>query len=281
MGEYQYYEFWAVDKPLTESQQSKISDLSSRAYVTSREASFMYNYSDFRGDPFKLVSQYFDLMLYIANWGGRQLMMRFPRGILEEELVKEYCQFDSVDFTRTKKHVILNFSFSDEDLACWTDGEGWLASLSQLREDLIAGDYRSLYLIWLKGAMEALYMEDVEYDMLEPPIPYDLGKLSKTLESFVDFFGIDERLIDEAAKMSPKSKRKGKKSSLEQYIKELPKSEMVNFLKRLSRDESGLSQLLNKRLMEFAPESNMMQANSTRSIGELLEAADIFEFEEE
>ena len=38
MSEYQYYEFRAIDRPLTETQKAKISALSSRAHVTSHVA---------------------------------------------------------------------------------------------------------------------------------------------------------------------------------------------------------------------------------------------------
>ena len=56
MSEYQYYEFRAIDRPLTGRQKASVSALSSRAYVTSHAASFVYNYGDFRGDPEKLMS---------------------------------------------------------------------------------------------------------------------------------------------------------------------------------------------------------------------------------
>ncbi|MBL0701999.1 MAG: hypothetical protein JJV91_00790 [Desulfosarcina sp.] len=78
MSEYQYYEFRAIDTPLAESQKAEVSRLSSRAYVTSHSATFVYNYSDFSGNTEKLMATYFDSMLYMANWGTRQLIFRFP-----------------------------------------------------------------------------------------------------------------------------------------------------------------------------------------------------------
>jgi len=78
MSEYQYYEFRAIDKSLTEAQKAKVSALSSRVYVTSHSASFVYNYGDFPGDTEKLMTSYFDAMLYMANWGSRHLMFRIP-----------------------------------------------------------------------------------------------------------------------------------------------------------------------------------------------------------
>ena len=47
MSEYQYYEFQAIDKPLTETEQKKISSLSNRVELTAMTAKFVYNYSDF------------------------------------------------------------------------------------------------------------------------------------------------------------------------------------------------------------------------------------------
>jgi hypothetical protein len=67
MSEYQYYEFCAIDQPLSDKQRKEISSLSSRAHVTSHKASFVYHYSDFRGDEKKLMEEHFDMMLYMAG----------------------------------------------------------------------------------------------------------------------------------------------------------------------------------------------------------------------
>jgi hypothetical protein len=53
MSEYQYYEFRAIDSPLTANQKESLSSLSSRARVTSHSVSYVYNYSDFHDKSFK------------------------------------------------------------------------------------------------------------------------------------------------------------------------------------------------------------------------------------
>ena len=65
MSEYQYYEFQAIDNRLTEKEMDAISKLSSRVELSPTQAIFTYSYSDFRGDPLKLVEKYFDMMLYV------------------------------------------------------------------------------------------------------------------------------------------------------------------------------------------------------------------------
>ena len=79
MSAYQYYEFQAIDRPLSADQQARVATLSSRAHVTAHMTMFVYNYGDFRGDPEQLLRDYFDAMLYMANWGARSGEPCYPR----------------------------------------------------------------------------------------------------------------------------------------------------------------------------------------------------------
>jgi hypothetical protein len=82
MSEYQYYEFQALDRPLTASEQAYISSLSSRVQLSATNAIFTYSYGDFRGEPKEVLEKCFDIMLYMANWGTRQLMFCFPKTVV-------------------------------------------------------------------------------------------------------------------------------------------------------------------------------------------------------
>src|SRR5262249_191273 len=252
MSEYQYYEFQAIDRPLTADQQAKVAMLSSRAHVTAHMASFVYNYGDFRGDPEQLLCDYFDAMLYMANWGARRLMFRIPGDLIDMKRAKLYCISEDIDLRRTpnKQHVIVDLEFNDEELAEWTEGEGWLDALIALREELIQSDFRVLYLAWLKAAEIAVEMEDIAEDTLEPPVPAGLGQLSPALETFVRFLDIDEALLAVAAQHS--EKRRQESPQLEPWIAKLPAADQHDFLVRLSRGEPNLSVLLRRRLQELA-----------------------------
>jgi hypothetical protein len=59
MSEYQYYEFKAVDKPLTEKDMQALRDLSTRAQITPTSFVNEYHWGNFKGDPLKLVERYF------------------------------------------------------------------------------------------------------------------------------------------------------------------------------------------------------------------------------
>ncbi len=51
MGEYQYYEFLAVDRPLKADQLDALRALSTRAEITSTTFVNTYHWGDFRGIP--------------------------------------------------------------------------------------------------------------------------------------------------------------------------------------------------------------------------------------
>ena len=62
MSEYQYYEFRAVEHPLTRDQMDALRALSSRAAITPTSFQNTYNYGDFRGDPRELMKTCFDAL---------------------------------------------------------------------------------------------------------------------------------------------------------------------------------------------------------------------------
>ena len=277
MSEYQYYEFRAIDHPLTEAQKDKVAALSSRAQVTSHVASFVYNYGDFRGDPEQLLSDYFDAMLYMANWGSRQLMFRIPRALIDSQHVGQYCVSEAIDrrMTKNKQYVIVDIDFHDEEQADWTEGEGWLDDLVGLREELIHGDFRMLYLAWLKAADGAVAMAEIAADSLEPPVPDGLGQLSPALMTFVRFLDIDAAMIAVAAQNSRKQLEAP--SQLDTWIAKLPEAERHDFLVRLSRGEKNMSILLNRRLQQLATAAQPRTSDAVlerRSISALLETAE-------
>ena len=71
MSEYQYYEFLALDQPLSAEDLAYVRTLSRRVQSTPTQAMFTYSYGDFPGDPVNLLAKHYDVMLYLANWGSR------------------------------------------------------------------------------------------------------------------------------------------------------------------------------------------------------------------
>ncbi len=245
MSEYQYYEFQAIDRLLTEEEQQAVAELSSRVDPHPRQAVFVYHWSSFPGNPHEVLTEYYDAMLYMANWGSRQLMFRFPRTALDLERAMAYCQplivQDYVSFSIVGEYAILNIDFYDEEGGGWVEGEGWLPAMLSLRNDILRGDYRALYLAWLK----ALEVEDLLDSVPEPPVPPGLKVLSPALHKMVEFFEIDEMLIEVAAEVSG-DRRAQSKDLLRRALLQLPAEERDGYLLRLAQGEPHLSGELNR-----------------------------------
>ena len=200
MSEYQYYEFLALDRPLTAKQRAELRSISSRAEITATRFTNEYQWGDLNGDPLQMVKEYFDAFLYLANWGTRQVMFRLPRGVLDPEIARPYCFTDTASLIETEGHLILSLNVDQEEPDdYWDEPGGQLAVMVQARSELAAGDLRLLYLAWLL-AVQSDFVDDEE---TEPSVPPGLKNLSAGLQAVVDFFEIDENLIAVAAASSP------------------------------------------------------------------------------
>jgi hypothetical protein len=76
MSEYQYYEFQAIDRPLTEKEMAQLRSYSTRARITPRSFVNDYSWGDFKGDADAWMEKYFDVFLYLANWGTHSARSR-------------------------------------------------------------------------------------------------------------------------------------------------------------------------------------------------------------
>ncbi|ESY67198.1 MULTISPECIES: hypothetical protein [Mesorhizobium] len=204
MSEYQYYEFQAIDQPLSVADRAALRDLSTRARITATSFINFYEWGDFKGDPDELMERCFDLHLYLANWGSRRLMMKLPARLVDR---KRLCAFfegtDGVSLRMVGENVILSISRDELELEDWGDDERWLTAMGPLRADLLSGDLRLFYLLWLMAAE----MEAIEPN--EPEPMSGIGPLTDALEAFARFFGIDYDLVQAATERSAAADRDG------------------------------------------------------------------------
>ncbi len=267
MSEYQYYEFLALDRPLTAKQRAELRSISSRAEITATRFTNEYQWGDLKGDPLQMVKEYFDAFLYLANWGTRQVMFRLPRGVLDPETARPYCFTDTASLIETDGHLILSLNIDQEEADDdWDEPGGQLAVMVQARSELAAGDLRLLYLAWLL-ALQSDFVDDEE---TEPPVPPGLKNLSAGLRAVVDFFEIDENLIAMAAASSPAIEEPG---GLAEWIASLAAEEKDALLARVAGGEGAQVQaLLLRRFRAFSGSS--ASAVPGRTAAELWEAAE-------
>ena len=202
MSEYQYFEFQAIDRPLSKKEMAELRCYSTRARIT--PASFVNDYSwgNFKGDADVWMDKYFDVFLYIANWGTRILKLRLPDMQLSAKTARLYAVGERAAVRVKNENLIFNFDSENEEGEDSVETEGLLASIISVRSELAHGDLRALYLGWLLCAQSG---ELAPVD-LSPPVPPGLAKLSASLASLAEFLRIDRTLIRIAAEPAAKSR---------------------------------------------------------------------------
>ena len=140
MSEYQYYEFLALDRPLDERQLREVDALSSRAEVSTTRWVNTYNYGSFRGDETRFVTDYFDAMIYVANWGTRRFSVGLPADRVDDEQILLHATGDALSAELVTGKVVVDLCSETEDPSGWEDGSGWMASLAPVRSRLLGGD---------------------------------------------------------------------------------------------------------------------------------------------
>ena len=223
-----------MDRPLTESEQQAVSELSSRVNPHPRRAVFVYHYSNLPIDERDLVAQYFDALFYIANWGTTRLIFRLPKELVDLHLIEPYYLEYFIEFETRGDYVLLDIRTIDEEGYGWIDGEGHLDSLVGLRDDILAGDYRLLYLAWL-AAVDSGNLEVDE--VIEPPVPAGLQKLTPALERFIEVFRIAQRHSGRSSKGKRRAASARRANIARLKIAALSRSECNEWLLRLAKGE--------------------------------------------
>ncbi len=268
MSEYQYYEFQAIDRPLDEADQAALKKLSSRANITSRSFTNEYHWGDFRGSPRKLMERWFDLHLYVANWGTRTFMVRLPKQTLDESRLGEFVsEVDEVEVFGSGENVIVAITFDSENSGYsygYADGDGWLDLLAPLRDDLLAGDLRLFYILWLT-AVERDFLPDGRKE----PLP-GLGPLSAPLKEFADFIGVDRDLVQAAAE-SPAVSDSGADSAdaSRKVIESIPEDEKSALLLRLVNGDTHVAAELRRRIRAALDASLRRSGLNRRTVSEI------------
>jgi hypothetical protein len=265
VSEYQYYEFAAVDRPLDGRQLDELRALSTRADITSTSFVNSYQWGSFRGDPRVMMEKYFDGFLYLANWGTHELMLRLPARLLDLDEARNFCLVESVSCWASRGNVVLAAVSEDENGDFYDEGgEGALGPILPVRAEVMSGDLRALYLLWLVGVQT----EQLDGDELEPPVPAGLGALSGSQTALAEFLRVDRDLIAAAAEGSEAALPPG--PDIDAWVASLAAHERDALLIKLLRgDDPHLRALTLRRAGASS------SGERRRTVNELLSAAEI------
>ncbi|MGL5487227.1 MAG: hypothetical protein ACRDC6_13220 [Shewanella sp.] len=183
MSEYQYYKFERVDGQLAPHARQTLRAISSRAEISATTFQVYYTYSDLKADPAELMLNYFDIGFYYADWGSIDAYLKLPAGTIPDALlgVSRY----GLQVEESDEWQLLTFSieeygeyFDDEQ------AENFFQHLAALRTALIQGDWRLVYLMWLKACE---FNEEIDRI---PLIHFDFERLSEEAQAFATLYDI-------------------------------------------------------------------------------------------
>lgn len=277
MGEYQYYEFAAIDRPLTSAEMAKLRSISTRAVITPVSFVNHYDWGGLKADPGDWMRRYFDAFVYTANWCSCRLALRLPLSAFGKSELKQFATKYSLTVEAGDGYWILDWSLDeteDHDRFAEEDGSGWMRRLAPLREELLRGDLRPLYLGWLAGAGSGEMREDA----LEPEVPAGLSELSPPQQALVEFLEVDPDMLAAAAAGSTRALQSDAAEAhrIDAWLAEWSRDEMAAMLKLIAQG-LGHDAICRVRSRHAAwlktQRSPVLPATRRRSVAELRELA--------
>jgi hypothetical protein len=233
MSEYQYYEFLAIDRRLTSEEVSALRALSTRAHITPVSFTNEYHWGGFKGNPDELMKRFFDAHVYVANWMSAVFKVRVPIEMISEKMAETMAVRYILDFKATKTHWVITWSLSESenyDRFGMEDGRGWMARLAPVRDELLRGDFRSLYIGWLAAVTSEL----VDDDEIEPMAAEGLGSPTAAQQALAEFLDVDDDLLAGAGMGSPALQDDaGLEQETDAWLRDLPRDEVTSLMKLL------------------------------------------------
>ena len=199
MSEYEYIEFRAVDRPLTDEELAFAEKQSSRAKISRSCFSSEYHYSSFRGDVDGMLRRGYDIYLEYTNYGTRIIKIRLPYGLpFAKKLSSKYIDGEQLKWKRDSEGEagILTLEPFYEELEETWEFEDCLDAVASIRQQLIGGDLRALYVLWLCVAGD----DNCDpTETVEPPVPLGLSDFDFGVAGLFHFFEVDPLLITAAS----------------------------------------------------------------------------------
>lgn len=270
MSEYQYYEFLAIDRPLSARECGELRAISSRATITPTRFFNEYHYGDLEADPRKLLERYFDVHVYGADRGARCLSLRLPADAVSRRALAPYFAGETGSVRKAGPYLIIDFWSETDDPEDPEESSAWMDSLARIRDALLRGDMRPAWVAWLA----AVGTGDVADDDPEPTRPPGLGSLSGELESLADFLRIDGHLVVAATEAGTADDPE--LPGLAPWIASLPAEEKDSLLVRVAEGEHAAvaAMLLRRFKTATARQEPPAESRPGRTAGEIRNRAE-------
>ena len=239
MSEYQYYEFTAVDRPLTDKEMAELRAISTRARITPAGFVNYYTFGDLKADPGALLLKYFDAHVYFACWCSASFMIRLPKHAIDKTVLQAFTDNGGLHAAAKKGYWVIRWDLEESenfDRFGEEDGSEWMSQLVPIREELLQGDYRSLYIGWLAHARWDI--EDGVEDAFEPMALPGLGELTAAQKALAEFIEVDQDILTGAAIGLPARDHTKDGAAIDAFTASMPAEALRAFAARSLRGES-------------------------------------------
>lgn len=275
MSEYQYVAFQAVDGPLNDKQLEFARRQSTRAEVSRWSLSVEYHYSSFRGDANGLLRRGYDVYLQHTNYGSREIKLRLPRGMpFAKDVWLKYVDGENLNWKSDAKGSggILSLRPFHEtgNLDEVWEAQKYLDAAIHVRERIMSGDLRALYLLWLCAADDD--NNDPE-EMIEPTVPHGIADMATHGGELLSFFGLDSLLLVAAGSgVAPAPSAEAEHRPVAQWLESLDIQQAKEVLHRLLMgDTAGEKACLLAAIRDSQTPDCWPTSNKQRTLAELLQ----------
>ena len=282
MSAYQFIAFRAVDRPLTDRDLVYARKQSSRAEITRWYFENEYHFGDFGGDADGLLRHGYDAHLHYTNFGIRKIALRLPVGLPYPKSVwSKYIGLEGGTWKKDPRRksgiLTLNPFHESSDLEeLWSPGE-YLDDVVEIRNRLLSGDSRVLYLLWLCAAAD----QYVSPDIIEPPVPGGLAECVEPCASLMEFFGLDPLILAAASEGAPATPvQEDHQHRCDTWVDGLSQRESKRLLRKLVFEDAAIvkAEVL-AAIRESAPSTDWPTVALDRAFGELVARTEVLRAE--
>ena len=217
-----------------------------------------------------------------ANFGLRTIAIRLPLGMpFPKSVWSQYVGIEGVAWRKDSrgKGGILTIDpchdAGDID-EIWSPGE-YLDDVVEIRNRLLNGDSRMLYLLWLCAAND----QYVSPDIIEPPVPGGLAECLEPCGALMDFFGLDPLILIAAAEGATDGPATNDRTQqIDAWIDSLGNGEQKRLLRQLlTEDAAAVKAEMLASIRHSAPDIDWPMVVLGRPLHDLLERADVLRAE--
>jgi len=209
------------------------------------------------------MRRFFDAFVYTANWCCH-LALRFPHPVFRNAELKRFATKYALTIDESDAHWIVNWALNEGanyERFDIESGQGWMGRLMPLRDELLRGDLRPLYLGWLVDVTSG----EVGDNVVEPEVPPGMSQLSAAQQALVEFLEIDPDLVAAAAAGSSAAAESDDDDSIEVWLAGLSKNEMGAILELLLQGASQQAERqVKSAFLAWQKESTESEASPTK-----------------